>query len=537
MNAARLVLLVTAVFSASIGHGQPNIGKPAEPRPNIILIMSDDIGYSDIGCFGSEIDTPNLDQLGRGGLRFTQFSNMAKCNPTRSSMLNGLMVPVPIVSKKATTHTWAENSIHMAELFKKSGYYTAMSGKEHYDQWVPKRCYASNRIFDDYFTYWAINPFFERGDGKPFEYPFILNGKEVGVDQMIPHRKPFFKTDVVTDYALRFMSKAAEQNKPFFLYLPYHAAHYPLQARPEDISKYRGKYKELGWEKVRKQRFKKQQKLGILPQDTSLPTSDLEWNKLSDKEKDEQDLLMSVFSGLVSRMDENIGRVIDQLRASNCLENTLIVYLSDNGSTETLTCPNQKNRTPQPPGPHGGASSYSFLGEGWAKVGNTPFRKYKTSSFAGGARTHALLSFPAMVQPAICAAPVHVTDLYPTFLEVAGIPYPKYSGKRNTPSLDGVSLVPLMKGESLVGSEERILVAGTWQQTQSIRSGDWKLITGQRVKGKVREGKYLFNLKEDPTEMNNLAQVKPEKVRELESKYAKWLSDKQKTTDRKKSGQ
>jgi arylsulfatase A-like enzyme len=241
---------------------------------------------------------------------------------------------------------------------------------------------------------------------------------------------------------------------------------------------------------------------------------------------------MSVFSGLVSRMDENIGRLIDQLRATNCLENTLIVYLSDNGSTETLTCPNQKNRTPQPPGPHGGASSYSFLGEGWAKVGNTPFRKYKTSSFAGGARTHAILSFPAMVQPAICTTPVHVTDLYPTFLEVAGVPYPKHSGGRNTPSLDGISLVPLMKGESLPGSDERILVAGTWQKTQSIRCGDWKLITGQRVKGKIREGKSLFNLKEDPTEMNNLAQVMPEKVRELESKYAKWLSDKRKKADR-----
>ncbi|MGB6221999.1 MAG: sulfatase-like hydrolase/transferase [Haloferula sp.] len=496
-------------------------------RPNIILIVGDDVGYSDIGCFGSEIQTPHLDSLGMQGMRFTQFTNMSKCDPTRSALLTGLMTPTPMGQNKLPrSHPRAGNSIHFARLLKEAGYYTAMAGKEHYSTWVPKQMYASNDIFDDYFIYWAINPFFERGDGKDFENPFMFNGKPISVDEMIPHRKPFFKTDVVTDYALSFLERAHQQDKPFFLYLPYHAAHYPIQARPEDIARYRGHYQKLGWNRIRQARFEKQQGLGILPPNAALPPTPLNWEKLSEREQHHEDEMMAIFSGLITRMDENIGRIIEKTIALECADNTLIIFISDNGSTEVTSSMKLQARTPKPRGDAGGPSSYDFLGRGWATVGNTPYRQFKRSSFAGGQRTHGIFYWPGTIQPKICHAPTHLTDLYPTFLELAGITYPQTFHDIRTPTLDGLSLAPLIQGKALPAAEQRLIVSGTYETTQSLRMGNWKWITGDKVRGK-NQNQYLFDLAKDPCESENLYKAMPEKVQHLEQAYEKWLSERE----------
>ena len=240
--------------------------KGSGKRPNIVLIVGDDIGFSDIGCYGSEIKTPNLDKLAANGIRFTQFYNMAKCNPTRSSLFTGLFLP----------RENAENAQAFPTVLRQAGYFTAMSGKEHFDDWVPKRCYAEH-CFDESLTFWANNEYFIPPSGK-FKQPFKKNGKEIPISQIPVNEPPFYKTDVLTDYALKYLDLAKEKNKPFFLYLPYNAAHYPLQARKKDIAKYRGTYKK-GWDKVREARYKRQESLGVIPDGCKLSPPEDNINK------------------------------------------------------------------------------------------------------------------------------------------------------------------------------------------------------------------------------------------------------------------
>ncbi len=215
-------------------------------RPNIILIMADDLGYSDIGCYGGEIKTPHIDRLANEGVRFTTFYNMAKCNPTRISLLTGL-------------YKGGNGAVHLAHHTQKSGYFNIMSGKEHFDDWVPAYCKAEN-VFDHSFYFWATTEYFLPPSGE-FERPFYLEGKQLKASDIYHEKTPMYKTDFITDHALKWLDEAFHKKDPFFLYLPYHVPHYPLQARPEDIAKYRGKYK-AGWDSLRVKRFNKMQKLG-----------------------------------------------------------------------------------------------------------------------------------------------------------------------------------------------------------------------------------------------------------------------------------
>ncbi|MCB1122690.1 MAG: sulfatase-like hydrolase/transferase, partial [Verrucomicrobiae bacterium] len=410
----------------------------AADRPNIILIVADDIGYSDLGCYGSEIETPNLDKLGFEGLRFTEYYNMAKCETTRTALHTGRFKP----GKNA------ENSIPFSSLMHDAGYYTAMVGKEHFQSWVPARCFAVN-AFEDSFVFWKINSFFVRPETGEFEYPFRLNGAPIAPENMDVRQKPIFKTDVMTNYALRFIDKADAQNKPFFLYLPYHVAHYPLQARPEDIAKYRGKYK-VGWDAIREQRYARQQELGVIPENARLspPEGNINkfrgpyrgdiysyrpWDTLDAAEQDELDLEQAVFAAMIDRLDQNIGRIVRKLEDIKERENTLILFFTDNGS-----CPYDSNRDFDiPPGP---AESYRTLCAAWALVGDTPFRYYKQYGHEGGSHTHFIANWPEVIKPGINDSPAHLTDIYPTMLELAGTTYPAALDGKLIPTLDGESL-------------------------------------------------------------------------------------------------
>ncbi len=484
------------------------------PRPNIILMMGDDMGYSDIGCYGSEIQTPNLDQLAKNGIRFRTFYNSAKCNPTRSNLLTGL-------------YMGDDRAINLAQVLGNKGYTTIHCGKEHFDKWVPENCHAKN-AFDHSFYFWAINEFHIPPDST-FQNPFYLGDKKLAIKDIRVKEKPFFKTDVVTDYAISFIDSALKKDNPFFLYLPYHVAHYPLQARPEDIAKYRGKYK-IGWDTIRKARYEKMQEIGLITDKYKLPPpSDninkfrgapggdekirkniplyRPWASLTEKEKDDLDLEMAVFAAMIDRMDQNIGKVIKKLKQERLFKNTIIIYLSDNGS-----CPFDSNRDfITPPGP---ADSYRTLGAGWATVGNTPFKYFKQFGHEGGCNTHFIAHWPGKIKPGqITSQPGHIIDIFPTLLEISGTEYPDTFNNNPTIPLHGKSLMPIFEGKERV--EPEFFISGFTNNFRMYREGNWKIV---RSNGEYWE---LYNIINDPTEMQNLAKDKPEQLKLLLENYNK----------------
>ncbi len=481
-------------------------------KPNIILIVGDDMGFSDIGCYGAEIDTPNLDRLGKNGVRFTQFYNMAKCNPTRSSLLTG-------------RYYGNDQAISFVQLLSDAGYNTIMSGKEHFDNWVPKHCYAEN-TFDNSFTFWATTEYFIPPSGK-FSRPFYLNGEQLEPGEIKTKQKPFYKTDVITDYALDWLDEVIDQEDPFFLYLPYHVAHYPLQAREADIQKYRGKYRK-GWDKVRQERFERMKEIGVIDPDCRLsppsdntnkfrghPKGDEErrakipkyrpWESLTEEEKDEFDLEMAVFAAMIDRMDQNIGRVLKKVEEAQKMENTLILFFSDNGS-----CPFDSNKDFSIP--PGGPASYRCLNTCWANVGNTPFRYYKQNGHEGGCNTHCIAHWPDTIKSGfITDQPGHVVDIFPTVLDLIGVDYPEeYHGKSTIP-LHGHSLLPIFQGKTR--KEPEFFISGFTEKFRMYREKKWKIV-------KQNAGEWeLYNMEKDPTELRNLASDMSDKVQELEENY------------------
>lgn len=477
----------------------------AQNRPDIVLIMADDIGISDIGAYGSEIQTPNIDQLANEGLRFRTFYNMGKCNPTRSSLLTGL-------------YDGGNGAVHLAQLTKKAGYFNIMSGKEHFDSWVPDYLKAEN-VFDHSFHFWANTQYFLPPSGE-FEKPFFLEGQQIEANEIEHEISPMYKTDFITDYAIKWLDQAFDKEDPFFLYLPYNAAHYPLQARQEDIDKYRGKYKK-GWGLIREERFKKMQELGVLPQNSKLspPENNLNksrgpfipsytdyypWDSLSEKQQDSLDLEMAVYAAMVDRMDQNIGRIIEKLEESGKLDNTLILFLIDNGS-----CPYYTNKIKDvQPGP---ANSYWSLRTTWANLGNTPYRQYKQFGYEGGSHTPFIAYWPGVISPnTITDQPGHIVDIAPTFLDILNIPYPDSIEGYTTLPLHGESLLPIFKGEKR--TEPKHFMAGL-KAFRMFRSGDYKIV-------RSNNGPWeLYNIIEDPTELKNLAAQLPHRVTDLVNKY------------------
>ncbi|PHN01023.1 sulfatase-like hydrolase/transferase [Flavilitoribacter nigricans] len=504
---SRFTNLLASILFLGLFTGQISCSAPQPSPPNIVLIMADDIGISDFGCYGGEINTPNIDRLAEGGMRFTTFYNMAKCNPTRSSLLTGL-------------YKGGVGAVHLAQLTKQAGYHNIMSGKEHFDNWVPDYCKAEN-VFDHSFYFWATTEYFRPPSGE-YERPFYLEGQELSADEIAYEQAPMYKTDFITDYAVNWLEEAfAEKpDDPFFLYLPYHAAHYPLQARPEDIAKYRGTYRK-GWDQLRDERFARMQEMGVLPPNTTLsaPEGNLNkfrgplipdytdyhpWDSFSAEQHDSLDLEMAVFAAMIDRMDQNIGRVLDQLEAAGKMDNTLVLFLVDNGS-----CPYYSNKIPDVrPGP---ADSYWCLRSSWANLGNTPYRQYKQFGHEGGSHTPFIAYWPGVIEPnSITHQPGHVVDMAPTFLEVLGESYPDTVNGHATIPLHGRSLLPIFKGEER--TEPEYFISGM-EKFRMFRSGTYKIV---RVNGGDWE---LYNIREDPSETKNMAATMPDKVQELAGQY------------------
>jgi len=484
----------------------------AAPKPNIIVILVDDMGWSDLSCYGSEIPTPNLDALAKDGLKFTQFYNTGRCCPTRAALLTGLYPHEAGVGHMTDNLGFPgyqgrlnERCVTMAEVLRDAGYFTAMTGKWHVGQnfgVVPWE-----RGFERTLTAPAGGFYY----GAAKRASLFLNGEKIANDDpRLP--KDWYSTDLWTDYGIRFLDEALAEKKPFFLYLAHNAPHFPLQAPKEDIARFRGKY-TTGWDRLREERYERQKQLGLIDPEWALsprPPEVAAWESLSAEEQDRFDHIMAIYAACVWHMDKEIGVLVDALRERRVLDNTLILFMSDNGGNAEAGPDGRLNGSNL-----GGVPSTVFCGQSWATLENTPFRRYKHFNHEGGIATPLIAHWPAGIKARgeLRTQPGHVVDIMATVAEVGGGAYPRdFNGHAITP-LEGRSLVPAFANKPI----ERDGLFWEHEGNAAVRVNDWKLV---RKGGK---GPWeLYNLKTDRTELHDLAAAEPEKARELLAKWEAW---------------
>ena len=509
----RLALLLACASGIFVSSAS---AAPAHARPNIVLILADDLGYSDLGCFGSEIATPHLDRLAAGGLTFTQFYNTARCCPTRAALLTGLyphqagvghMVetmgkPIPYFGFPAYRAELSDRAVTIAEALRAAGYHTAMAGKWHLTP------------FTDSKVNWPLQRGFEKFYGiiDGFCSYFDPTSLTRDNDAVKPEGKDYYLTDAIGENAERYIAELARQPQPFFLYVAFTAPHWPLHARPEDIAKYEGKYLQ-GWDALREARHRRQIELGLVdpawplsPRDKSAPA----WDGVADKAW--QAHRMAVFAAQVDRLDQRVGKILAQLRETGADQNTLVLFLSDNGGcAENLGARRPGGAPPTLPG---GPDTYASYGGAWANASNTPFRLYKHWLHEGGISTPLIASRPGTIAAGGRTRQTgHVIDLMATCLDLSGAPYPQtYHGKDIVP-LEGLSLAPIFRGGTRAGHP---FLAWEHEGNRAIRQGPWKLVS--RFPGDWE----LYNVETDRTELKNLAGENPAKARELVTAYDAW---------------
>jgi len=486
----------------------------AGSRPNIIVILVDDMGWADLGCYGSEIPTPNLDKLAANGLRFTQFYNTGRCCPTRASLLTGLYPHQAgvghMVEDKGEEFPGYRGRLNgecvtIAEVLRPAGYFTAMTGKWHVGQ--NHGVVPWERGFERSLNAPA-GGFYYAGGSRGH---LFLNGRELQDDDPALPRN-WYTTDLWTEYGLKFIDEALAARKPFFLYLAHNAPHFPLQAPEADIARFRGKYKS-GWDRLREERYARQLQMGLI--DKSWPMSPRPeevkaWDRLDDAARDRFDHIMAIYAAVVSRMDASVGALVEGLARRGVLDDTLILFMSDNGgNAEAGPDGTFKGETP------GGPRSTVFCGQSWATLENTPFRRYKHFNHEGGIATPLIAHWPAGIaaRNELRAQPAHLVDIMATCVDVGGATYPKdFNGQAIQP-MEGRSLVPAFSNRP-VGREGLY-----WEHegNAAVRVGDWKLV--RRGAG---GGWELYDLARDRTELNDLAARMPEKVGELRDKWRAW---------------
>lgn len=476
-------------------------------KPNIVLIMADDLGFSDLGCYGGEIKTPYIDSLAREGLRFTQFYNCARCVPTRQSFMTGLY-PQQVDIK---------HSVTLAENLRVAGYRTLMTGKWHGHPGSP-----TSQGFDRFYGLASGScNFFNPGNRRPDQpEPSKDNGQvrswRIDGENFKPYtpKDPkWYATDAFTDQAIAYLDEYADEDRPYFLIISYTAPHHPLQAPEEEIAKYRGRYK-MGWDLLRQQRWDRMKELGLTADNWSLSPRDSDapaWDDIDNKE--EWGLAMAVYAAMVDRMDQNIGRVLKKIRELGEEDNTMVLFLSDNGA-----CAEINNQTPDiPPGP---VDSYRTYDLPWANASDTPFRKFKQKAHEGGICTPLIVKWPAAIKPGTITRQVgHVIDLQSTFCELAGVPYPKEKDGLEIQPTEGKSLVPVFKGESREGHDWLF-----WEHrgNKAARHGRWKIVSLGRGDPKDMKIWELYDLETDRTETRNLAGKYPERVAEMAQAWCGW---------------
>ncbi|CAN5335041.1 arylsulfatase [soil metagenome] len=494
----------------------------AEP-PNIIVIMVDDMGYSDIGSYGGEISTPNLDDLAANGLRFTNFYNAARCCPTRASLLTGLYPHeagmggmVSSLESEPEPGPYQgflnENCVTIAEVLSDAGYKTYMSGKWHVGE--KKEHWPLQRGFDRYFGLISgASSYFEILKEQPMT-------RQMALDNQLwePPQEGFYMTDAITDQAIHFLNEHQQNQdgKPFFLYVAYTAPHWPLHALEEDIQKYKGKYSK-GWDALREQRFKMMKNMGIIhdsyqltPRTASIPA----WEAVENKTEWERK--MEVYAAMVDRMDQGIGKVINSLKINKSYENTLILFLSDNGGSAENIAGRKLNN---PEVPIGFRGSYVAYEEPWANASNTPFLKYKQWTHEGGIATPLIAHWPEVIKEkgAITSQAGHVVDIMATCLDIGKVNYPEAYKDNKIKPVRGESLLPVFEGNDL--DKERTIY---WEHlgNKALRKGNWKVVSA-----KPDNDWALYDLSQDPTELKNVSSQYPEIMLELVMLYENWAKE------------
>lgn len=470
-----LSLLLTCLFSAS-----------GSEKPNILLILVDDLGYSDLGSYGSEIETPVLDRLAENGLRFNSFYSTAKCHSSRVSLLTGRWC-------RQAGDEKMNRAVTLPELLRPAGYFTTMTGKWHLDK------EPTDFGFDRYWGHLSGACHFFKGDNT-----FRLNGEKWEVPE-----KNFYTTTANADWALKFIAEAREQKKPWLCYMAFNAPHAPLHALEEDYRKYEGRYAK-GWDAVRDARVTRQKAMKLFGEDFAVPARPDHlpaWKDLSKEKQDWEEKRMTTLAAMIDRVDQEIGRVVADLEAKGDLDNTIILFFSDNGA-----CPYDRHNIRPDLMPWDSRTRWTDT-TGWAWARNTPFRFYKQNQFEGGASTPAIVHWPAGLKTeagAITDQPAHLVDVLPTLAELAGAEIPmEWPGREPTP-LAGVSLKPLFDGKEL---ESRPPIHLMFSKDRGLRDGDWKLVS---FRSKAWE---LYNLAEDRAETNNLAAEHPEIVERMAAEW------------------
>ncbi|MEN0054940.1 MAG: arylsulfatase [Mucilaginibacter sp.] len=538
MNKLKIISTLS-IFSgilAGWGH-QSALAQPAKKQPNIILILADDMGFSDIGCYGGLINTPNLDELAAGGIRFTQFYNGARCCPTRASLLTGLYAQqagIGYMTEKLGKTEAYQGHIRkevktVADYMKVVGYTTMQVGKWHVGN-VPNRTMPMDKGFEKAWTQMAKVDYWNPSQ-------IYIDGKVVK-----PQTKPGdYLTDTEGDEAIADIDYAKQQQKPFFMYLAFNSAHWPLHAKPQDIAKYRGKFMK-GWDALQADKIKKLNSIGLiqaidrkkikdpaLPAWTSYPKADAfpGYHPVTspNHDQDDWDLQMSVYAAQIDNMDQNIGRLVAKLKAEGIYENTIIMFLQDNGACAEAIGKNDAN-IPGTPG------SYVAYGLPWANLSNTPFKMYKHFVHEGGISTPFIFHWPAGLANSRKGAIEknnigHIIDLVPTCIDAAG----DYS-KDKYPNLEGQSLLSAINGTTK--NNERTLY---WEHegNRAIRFGDWKLVSryegdfkyfmnwGWKKTPRTTEWE-LYNIKTDRWELNDVAAQHKDLVASMIKKYGEWYT-------------
>ncbi len=517
-------------------------------RPNIIVILADDLGYSDPGCYGGEIKTPNIDRLAENGMRFSRFYNAGRSCPTRASLLTGLYQHQAGIGRMTFNDKLpgyrgelSPHSVTIAEVLKDAGYQTGMIGKWHvsetmlkpdqrewlahqvyHGEFARKESYPTRRGFQDFYgIIYGVVDYFD-----PFS---LVNGEEPVKE--VP--KDYYITQAFSDSAVTYVNRYAASEKPFFLYLSYTAPHWPLHALPEDIARYEDTYKS-GWDPIRNARYQRmldQQIFGKRTDFLSPRQFKKPWNENETQEWDAR--AMAVHAAMVDRMDRGIGQLLDALEKNGQLDNTLILFLSDNGCSNE-DCQNyssgendrpDRTRSGEPiiyprkkeilPGPE---TSYASIGAVWANVANTPFRFWKAKSFEGGICTPLIAHWPKGIKNKgkITEEMGHIMDIMATCIDLGQTNYPaSYQGNDIIP-LEGLSLTPIFKKGKRKGHNE--LCFEHFGERALINHDYWKI-----VKTNEKDAQWqLYNLNTDRTELDNLAGIYPLKVNELVSKYQDW---------------
>lgn len=512
----KIILAVTLSFTTATSFAQQT------SKPNIILIMVDDMGFSDLGAYGSEIQTPNIDKLAFEGLRLKEFYNNSICAPTRASLITGQYPHKAGVGYfdvnlglPAYQGYLNKESLTFGEVLKQAGYSTLLSGKWHVGN--DSTSWPNQRGFEKFFG--VIGGGANYFDPEPMplggrQYPVVLLENN---QRIKPAANSYYFTNEITNHAVQFIDEQNKTSKPFFLYLAYTAPHWPLQALPEDIAKYKGRY-DIGWDSLHEERVTKQKKLGLFKAGESIAARDSavpEWNSLTWDEKQLWKSKMEVYAAMLDRVDQGIGTLLNKLKKLKKDENTIIIFISDNGAPAEDVAHTGK-KAGRNTGPVGTAGSFESQGKNWSYASNTPFRSFKANAYEGGISSPFIAWFPKKIKAGgIAKGTAHLIDLAPTFYELAGISYPANFNGIQTNALPGKSLTNLLFEGKELQREQPIF----WERAgnRAVRKGKWKLVS---IFPSYRW--ELYDIEKDRGETQNVASQNPLIVDELSADYFEW---------------